>query len=59
MNQHGPRDGPLEVMKNVLQATRIGLWGGRVLQPPDAENRTYGGVGGGRGAIPVTRPDRG
>jgi hypothetical protein len=32
------------------------LWTG---QPPDAENRTSGGVGGCRGAIPGTRPDRG
>jgi hypothetical protein len=30
----------------------------RLFQPPDAENRTSGGVGGCRGAIPVTRPDR-
>src|ERR1035441_5317441 len=29
------------------------------VQPPDAENRMSGGVGGWRGAIPVTRPDRG
>src|SRR5271154_549617 len=29
------------------------------VQPPDAENRTSGGVGGCRGAIPVTRPDPG
>src|ERR1035441_5747028 len=29
----------------------------RLFQPPDAENRTSGGVGGWRGAIPVTRPD--
>ncbi len=28
------------------------------LQPPDTENRTSGGVGGCRGAIPGTRPDR-
>ena len=27
------------------------------VQPPDAENRTSGGVGGCRGAIPGTRPD--
>ena len=27
-------------------------------QPPDAENRTSGGVGGCRGAIPGTRPDQ-
>ena len=26
-------------------------------QPPNAENRTFGGVGGCRGAIPGTRPD--
>ena len=32
------------------------LWTG---QSPDAENRTSGGVGGCRGAIPGTRPDRG
>ncbi|MBM3744527.1 MAG: hypothetical protein FJW34_01870, partial [Acidobacteria bacterium] len=32
---------------------------GRRVQPPDAENRTSGGVGGWPGAIPVTRPDRG
>ena len=31
-------------------------WG--IVQPPDAEDRTSGGVGGSRGAIPVTRPDR-
>jgi len=31
---------------------------GRCVQPPYAENRTYGGVGGCRGAIPGTRPDR-
>jgi len=31
------------------------LW---TVQPPDAENRTSGGVGGCRGAIPGTRPDR-
>ena len=30
-------------------------WG--IVQPPDAEDRTSGGVGGSRGAIPVTRPD--
>ena len=30
----------------------------RRVQPPDTENRTSGGVGGCRGAIPVTRPDR-
>ena len=30
---------------------------GRCVQPPDAENRTSGGVGGCRGAIPGTRPD--
>src|ERR1035441_11128482 len=30
----------------------------RLFQPPDAENRTSGGVGGWRGAIPVTRPDQ-
>ena len=30
----------------------------RAVQPPYAENRTYGGVGGCRGAIPGTRPDR-
>ena len=30
----------------------------RWVQPPDTENRTSGGVGGCRGAIPVTRPDR-
>ena len=29
----------------------------RLFQPPDAENRMSGGVGGCRGAIPVTRPD--
>jgi len=29
------------------------------VQPPDAENRTSGGVGGWRGAIPVTQPDPG
>ena len=29
----------------------------RWVQPPDAENRTSGGVGGWRGAIPVTPPD--
>ena len=29
----------------------------RMVQPPDAENRTSGGVGGSRGAILVTRPD--
>ncbi|MBI3779084.1 MAG: hypothetical protein HY274_09285, partial [Gammaproteobacteria bacterium] len=28
------------------------------VQPPNAENRTFGGVGGCRGAIPGTRPDR-
>ena len=31
----------------------------RLFQPPDAENRMSGGVGGCRGAIPVTRPDPG
>ena len=31
----------------------------RRVQPPDTENRTSGGVGGCRGAIPGTRPDRG
>ena len=31
----------------------------RRVQPPDAENRTSGGVGGWRGAIPVARPDPG
>ena len=31
----------------------------RRVQPPDRENRTSGGVGGCRGAIPGTRPDRG
>src|ERR1039458_3391826 len=31
----------------------------RWFQPPDAENRMSGGVGGCRGAIPVTRPDQG
>jgi len=30
----------------------------RYVQPPDAENRTSGGVGGCRGAILGTRPDR-
>jgi hypothetical protein len=30
----------------------------RGFQPPDVENRTSGGVGGCRGVIPVTRPDR-
>jgi hypothetical protein len=30
----------------------------RAIQSPYAENRTYGGVGGCRGAIPGTRPDR-
>src|ERR1035438_2481471 len=30
---------------------------GSCVQPPYAENRTYGGVGGCRGAIPGTRPD--
>src|SRR5580765_6451817 len=30
---------------------------GCCVQPPYAENRTYGGVGGCRGAIPGTRPD--
>ena len=38
-----------------------GLGGGHghheVLQPPDAANRTSGGVGGRRGAIPGNRPD--
>jgi hypothetical protein len=29
-----------------------------LLQPPDAENRMSGGVGGWPGAIPVTRPDQ-
>src|ERR1039457_2313086 len=29
----------------------------RWFQSPDAENRTSGGVGGCRGAIPFTRPD--
>jgi len=29
----------------------------RTDQPPDAENRTFGSVGGCRGAIPGTRPD--
>jgi hypothetical protein len=28
-----------------------------LVQPPDAENRMSGGVGGWRGAISVTRPD--
>src|SRR5216683_6070066 len=37
-----------------LAATKGG-W----VQPPDAENRMSGGVGGWRGAIPVTRPDPG
>ena len=31
----------------------------RCVQPPYAENRTYGGVGGCRGEIPGTRPDQG
>jgi hypothetical protein len=31
---------------------------GRCVQPPDAENRTSGGVGGCRSAIPGTRPVR-
>ena len=30
----------------------------RRVQPRDTENRTSGGVGGCRGTIPVTRPDR-
>jgi len=30
-----------------------------MVQPPDAENRMSGGVGGWPGAIPVTRPDPG
>jgi len=30
----------------------------RTLQPPDAENRTSGDIGGRRGAIPVPRRDR-
>jgi hypothetical protein len=30
-----------------------------LVQPPDAENRMSGGVGGWPGAIPATRPDRG
>ena len=30
----------------------------RRVQPPDAESRTSGGVGGCRGAMPGTRPDR-
>jgi antibiotic biosynthesis monooxygenase (ABM) superfamily enzyme len=29
------------------------------VQPPYAENRTYGGVGGTAGAIPQSRPDHG
>src|SRR5205807_92666 len=28
------------------------------VQPPDAENRTSGGVGGAAGAIPPSRPNR-
>ena len=31
----------------------------RRVQPPYTENRTYGGVGGHRGAIPYARPDHG
>jgi hypothetical protein len=38
-------------------AGRSGLTHCRV-QPPDAENRMSGGVGGSRRAIAVTRPDR-
>src|SRR2546430_4890333 len=34
-----------------------GAVNGRCVQPPDAENRTSGGVGGWPGVIPVTRPD--
>ena len=30
----------------------------RWTQPPDAENRMSGGVGGLTGAIPLARPDR-
>jgi hypothetical protein len=37
-------------------AGRSGLTHCRV-QPPDAENRMSGGVGGSRRAITVTRPD--
>ena len=32
---------------------------GCCVQPPDAENRTSGGVGGWRGAIPASQPDFG
>jgi hypothetical protein len=31
----------------------------RQVQPPDAENRMSGGVGGVTGAIPLPPPDRG
>jgi hypothetical protein len=34
------------------------MYEARCVQPPDAENRTSGGVGGCRGAILGTRPDQ-
>lgn len=37
-----------------VEACELTRW----TQPPDAENRMSGGVGGLTGAIPLVRPDR-
>ena len=41
-------------MVSAVEARELTRW----TQPPDAENRMSGGVGGLTGAIPLVRPDR-
>ena len=41
-------------MVSTVGACELTRW----TQPPDAENRMSGGVGGLTGAIPLVRPDR-
>jgi hypothetical protein len=50
-----PHPPPLWIVASIRPRRRVN--GGRV-QPPDAENRTSGGVGGLTGAIPSARPDQ-
>ena len=43
------------ILRSIVRMTgKEEFW---MFQPPDAENRTSGGVGGSVGEIPLTRPD--
>ena len=55
---HGPVETQFAALRICDAIGDCGQQVSRRVQPPDTENRTSGGVGGCRGAIPGTRPDR-